>query len=104
MISRLAAWALAAILLAPPAAAADIDARTMGAISDLLSSVSPERPPAGADAKAYGKAVEALRKAKLAGAARPAQPGDTALLDAYGRALLLGPRAKQFADQIGRVH
>jgi hypothetical protein len=104
MMLRFAAWALALILLTPPAAAADIDARTMGAISDLLSSVSPERPPAGADATAYGKAVEALRKAKLAGAARPAQPGDTALLDAYGRALLLGPRAKQFADQVGQVH
>lgn len=104
MTSRLAAWALALLLLTPAAAAADIDARTMGAISDLLSSVSPERPPAGADAKVYGKAVEALRQAKLAGAARPAQPGDTALLDAYGRALLLGPRAKQLADQVGQVH
>jgi hypothetical protein len=101
---RLAAWAFALVLLAPAAAAGDIDARTMGAISDLLSTVSPERPPAGADATTYGKAVEALRKAKLAGVGWPPQPGDTALLNAYGRALFLGPRAKQFADQIGQVH
>lgn len=91
-------------VLATAAAADDIGAATMGAVSDLLASVSPDRPPAGADAAAYGKAVEALRKAGLAGAARPAQPGDKALLDAYGRALLLGSRAKQFADQIGVLH
>jgi len=101
---RLAAFILVWLVSAPAANATDIDARTMGAISDLLSSVSAARPPANADAVAYGKAVEALRKAGLAGTSRPAQPGDTTLLNAYGRALLLGPRAAQFADQIGMVH
>lgn len=96
--------ALGLVLIAPSARADDIDAFTMGAISDLLSPVSADRPPAGADPAAYRTAVEALRKAGLAGAPRPQQPGDTALLDAYGRALLLGPRAVEFGDQIGVVH
>jgi hypothetical protein len=95
---------LLALALGVPARGADMDARTVAAVADLLSAVSPDRPPAGADPQAYGRAVEALRKAGLAGFARPAQPGDTALLEAYGRALLLGPRAKQFADRIGAVH
>ena len=96
---------LAFFLLSPSwAAAEDIDARTMGAVSDLLATVSPDHPPSGADAAVYAKAVEALRKAGLAGAARPQQPGDTALLKAYGNALLLGPRAPQFAAEIGKVN
>ncbi|HEX6093180.1 MAG TPA: hypothetical protein VFZ07_07495, partial [Dongiaceae bacterium] len=95
---------LALMLAAPQGRAADIDAFTMGAVSDLLSGTSADRPPPGADPAAYRSAVEALQRAGFAGAARPPQPGDTALLDAYGRALLLGPRAKQFGDQVGAVH
>ena len=95
---------LALMLAATQGRAADIDAFTMGAVSDLLSGTSADRPPPGADPAAYHSAVEALQRAGFAGAARPPQPGDIALLDAYGRALLLGPRAKQFGDQVGAVH
>ncbi|MFM9845420.1 MAG: hypothetical protein ACKVOI_20840 [Dongiaceae bacterium] len=105
IVKRLACAVVFGLMLAPPQGrAADIDAFTMGAVSDLLSSASPDRPPTGADSAAYRSAVEALQKAGLAGVARPPQPGDIALLEAYGRALLLGPRAKQFGDQIGTVH
>jgi hypothetical protein len=92
------------VFVSPLAPAADIDANTMGAISDLLSSVSADRPPPGADAATYRQAVAALKAEGLADAARPVQPGDTTLLNAYGRALLLGPRANQLREQIGQLH
>jgi hypothetical protein len=96
--------ALALVLAATPASAADISAGTMAAVSDLLSSVAPDRPPPGANPDIWRKAIEALKKEGLAGAARPAQPGDSRLLQSYGNALLLGPRAGEFRDQVGAVH
>lgn len=89
---------------AAPAPAADISAGTMAAVSDLLSSATPDRPPAGTDPDTWRKALAALKQEGLAGAARPAQPGNTALLQAYANALLLGPRAREFRDQVGAVH
>ena len=67
----------AALVLAAPAPAADISASTMGNIADLLGTVSPDQPPAGADPDTWRKAVEALKKEGLVGVARPTRPGDT---------------------------
>lgn len=100
---RCCAW-LAAVVFAAPVSAADISAATMGNVADLLGSVSPDQPPPGADAATWRRAVQALEQEGFAGAARPARPGNTALLEGYGRALLLGPRAAEFRDQVGAVH
>ncbi len=100
------AWVvlMALVFSPPPLLADDIAAGTMGAISDLLSSASAEHPPAGADPEVYRKALEVLKKEGLAGAARPAQSADATLVAAYGRALLLGPKANQLVDKLGQLH
>ena len=83
---------LAALALAGPAAGADIDARTMGAIADVLAPAA-SAPPPGVDPESYARALVALKAERLVGVARPPQPADAALLTEYGKALLLGQRA-----------
>ncbi|MDF2764657.1 MAG: hypothetical protein K0S81_1651 [Rhodospirillales bacterium] len=94
---------LAALALVGPAAGADIDARTMGAIADVLAPAG-SAPPPGVDPEIYARAVEALKAERLLGLARPPQPADAALLTDYGKALLLGQRAGELGTHVGAVH
>jgi hypothetical protein len=94
---------LAALAFAGAADAADIDARTMGAIADVLAPVG-SGPPPGVDAEIYARALDALKAERLLGLARPPQPADAALLTDYGKALLLGQRAGELGAQVGAVH
>jgi hypothetical protein len=92
-----------ALSVAQTVLAQDIGARTMGAVSDLLAPIARGDVPAGVDPAVFKQAAEALRKEQLLGS-RPPQPVDEKLLAEYGRALLLGNRAGEFASDIGALH
>lgn len=92
--------ALALPALAAPLAAQDIDARTMALIHDAVGSP----PPAGssADPAALAEARKALQDEKLLSSRRVATP-EPDIVDIYGRALLLGTRARQFLPELAEV-
>jgi hypothetical protein len=78
----------------------DIDARTMALIHDAATGA----PPGGssADPAALAAARAALQQEKLLLPARPATP-EPDIVDLYGRALLLGPRAGAFVPELAVV-
>lgn len=96
-----AALALLALVVLPAdGAAQDIDARTMALIHDAAGG----QPPAGStvDPAALAEARKALRDEKLLTAQRVATQ-EPDIVDIYGRALLLGPRARQFLPELADV-
>lgn len=96
------AWLAAVASLLAPAVShgQDIDARTMALIHDSVGGPLPTPP--GADPAALTAARSALEQEKLLLAARPATP-EPDIVDLYGRALLLGPRATSFVPELAVV-
>lgn len=99
-VKRLALAALVLAAGAGPSVAQDIDARTMALIHDAVTGL----PPAGstADPAALADARRALQDEKLLTSQRVATP-EPDIVDAYGRALLLGTRARQFLPELAEV-
>lgn len=86
--------------LAAPSGAQDVDARTMALIFDAATG----KPPAGssADPAAVAAARRALEEEKLLSSSRVATP-EPDIVDVYGRALLLGPRARHYLPELAVV-
>lgn len=95
------------ILLAPasvPAAEADISAEQSALLYDLLSPYSDEsKAPANIDPEIFARSIAALKAERLIGSDRPHYQKKNILED-YGKALFLGRRSKEFADEIGKIH
>lgn len=96
----IAAFALALAASVAPAGAQDVDARTMALIHDAVNG----RPPAGSspDPTALAATRKALEAEKLLTAGRVATP-EPDIVDLYGRALLLGPRAREFVPELAAI-
>jgi len=89
--------ALAASL---PAGAQDIDARTMGLIFDAATGAKPAG--SSADQATLDAALAALKAEGLVTPQR-VNTNEPDVVEAYGKALLLGPRARQFLPELGEV-
>ena len=89
-----------AALCVAPVLAADISAETMGYLFDVLA---PSSQQGSATAPAAAQALDILRRERLLAGGRPVTtPPD--LVESYGKALMLGSRASQFAGEIAAVH
>jgi len=94
--------AAAVMVLATPAGAAaqDVDARTMAFIYDAAA--GEPRDGAAVDRAAIGEMRKALQAEGLLTPQRVATP-EPDIVEIYGRALLLGPRARQFLAELAEV-
>ena len=95
-------WLTVAVVLgaAGGAAGQDIDSRTMASIYDAVTSLPPATP---AERGPLADAVAALRDEKLVTSQRVSLV-EVDVVGAYGRALMLGSRAKLFILEIADVH
>ena len=104
MRNRVLAASTLALAWAAPAGAQNLSAAVIGAIYDVAS---PDALAKGSGGKQLSadvlRAADTLRRQNLLTASRISTPHQTGLLDRWGRALLMGPRAPEFAREIGAV-
>ena len=91
----------AALLIAPACARAqDVDARTMAFLYDAATGEARDGSPV--DRAALAEMRKALQAEGLLTQQRVATP-EPDIVEVYGRALLLGPRARQFLAELAEV-
>ena len=88
----------------PSSYAADMTAEQSALLHDLLVPLTKSSVPKGVDPNVFQDALSVLKEEKLLTTGGRPHFKETGILDAYGKAMFMGARSKDFAHEIGEIH